>query len=403
MPSDFDLLRPLDTEPRSPSSVDIQLAIATARRKRAIRTAGYAGAATLTVTAVVAGGLLFDTSRATTPTQPAASKTAATKAAPAVKAPTSCTIEALPVPHGALQALVASGDPTGKYFVGRSYPKAGGYQAIMWHDGVSVEVPLPGDLEESLTDVNSTGTAVGWSLIGEGTSMPYVYSDGKVTKLPGTGSAATAAINNKGAIVGDDGAYPLLWTSKTATPRRLPMPEGSQTGTAVDIAEDGTVIGTLDNKVPYVWLPDGSHHALDLPDLGGGKQVEGRLFHIRGDWVTGVVNEAGSGKAAGLKRAQGEVHAVRWNLRTGKSELIDQLDKSADALNAQGWLTGISKQGGATLLAGNTLVPLPGLAPPNPQDGLADIANTISDNGQTIGGQSNDASTAIQPVLWHCK
>ena len=50
MPSDFDL-RSLDAEPPTPSTVDIERAIADGRRRRARRGAGYAGAATLTAVA----------------------------------------------------------------------------------------------------------------------------------------------------------------------------------------------------------------------------------------------------------------------------------------------------------------------------------------------------------------
>lgn len=399
MPSDFDLLRPLDTEPRSPSTVDIQSAISAARRKRVVRGVGYAGAATLTAAAITAG-LIVNLPRASAPSTPV--PPAATKAAAAVKAPSSCTVEQLPVPSGLPSALISGGDPTGKYFVGRSYPQGGGYQAVIWHDGVGKEVPLPGDLEESLHDVNASGTAVGWSYIGENTPMPYVYRDGKVTQLPGVQMGSAYAINKGGAIVGEDGAHPLLWTSPTANPTRLPVPAGTLTATATDIDDDGTVVGTLDNKVPYVWLPDGTHHALRLPDTDG-KTFEGRIFHIRNGWVIGVANEAGAGKAAsGAKLAQGMVQPIRWNLRTGEMLQVGQLDKSADAVNALGWQTGLGKQGGAKLLAGDKLIALPGLAPAG-ADYLADLANTLSDDGRTIGGQSDDANGKIQPVLWHCK
>jgi protein TonB len=40
------------------------------------------------------------------------------------------------------------------------------------------------------------------------------------------------------------------------------------------------------------------------------------------------------------------------------------------------------------------VVALPGLAP-NPQDHYADIANTLSDDGRTVGGQSDDAPLRV--------
>jgi uncharacterized membrane protein len=400
MPSDFDLLRPLDTEPRSPSTVDVRPAISTARRKQVFRNAGYAGAATLTAAAAVVGGVLINSPGTSTPTQPAATKAAITAAA--AKAPETCTVEQLSAPGGAPSALIFGADPAGKYFVGSDRPVVGGKQGAIWHDGVATEVPLPGNSDKLLTDVNASGTAVGWSYATASTPVPYVYSGGKVSQLPGVQNGQALAINSRGQIVGVAADEPVLWKSATAEPTPLPLPAGAESGQASDIDEDGTVIGTVDNKVPYVWLPNGTHHALKLPDLDG-KPAEGRATHIRDGWVTGNANDAGGGKAAGLKtKTEGKSKVVRWNLRSGQVQIVDAIDKMADAINAQGWQTGIAKQGGATLYAGNTEVVLPGLAP-NPQDHYAHIANTLSDDGRTVAGQSNDANGVIQAVVWHCK
>jgi hypothetical protein len=404
MPSDFDLLRPLDTEPRSPSTVDVRRAIADGHRRKVRRGAGYAGIA-LTFVAVsgvtIAGGVLEHTPTGpSTPGVEVAASKGSSKAAPAVPAPTSCTVEQLPIPNDIPKALIAGADPSGRYFVGRSYPKDG-YQAVIWHNGVGAEVPLPGDREEELTDVNASGTAVGWSYDNDD-SVPFVYHDGKVSQLSGVTHGAAAAINGSGAIVGDDGAHPVFWSSPTAEARLLPVPAGSGPAEASDIDEDGTVVGTIDNKTPYVWLPDGSHHALKLPDLGG-DPLEGRVRNISGGWVTGVVNEAGPDKAAsGRNKAAGQAKAVRWNVRTGEVVVVDQLDKYADAVNPLGWQVGIGTQGRPVLVAGKTTVQLPGIAD-HPAGNLTDIPATLSNDGHVIGGQSDDAGDVIKPVVWRCK
>src|SRR3954469_10687446 len=54
MPSEIDLLRSLDPEPPTPSTVDISRAIAAGRKRRMRRGVGYAGVAAVT-TLVVAG------------------------------------------------------------------------------------------------------------------------------------------------------------------------------------------------------------------------------------------------------------------------------------------------------------------------------------------------------------
>src|SRR5690349_14982508 len=141
MPSEFDLLRPLDTEPDGASTVDVQRAILDARRRKARRGASYTGAAALTVVAVAgvagAGGVFHRSPAPTTPTgkpKPSAATTKPNPAytipgtpgwtAPPATAPTSCTVEQLANPGGVAQALVSSADPTGRYIVGRSYPKS---------------------------------------------------------------------------------------------------------------------------------------------------------------------------------------------------------------------------------------------------------------------------------------
>ncbi|KUL33754.1 hypothetical protein [Actinoplanes awajinensis] len=416
MPSDFDLLRPLDTEPGAPSTVDVQRAILDARRRKVRRSAAYSGAAALTVVAVagvsVAGGM-FHRSPPSSTAGPKASTSATAKpkpkpaytipgtpgwTAPAATAPTSCTVEQLPLPGGAPQALVGGADPNGTYFVGRSYPKGGGYQAVLWHDGKATTVPLPGDSEEQLTDVNTTGTAVGWSYHGNA-ALPYAFKNGKVYPLAGVKAGSAYAINDAGAIVGDDDTHALLWTSVTAKAIRLPLPAGAKTATARDIDEDGTVVGTIDNATPYVWLADGTHHALKIPDLGTGKKAEARVFQVRGGWATGMANEplAGRGQAA-----PGDGQAVLWNLRTGTVAQQAGLDMYADGVNAQGWQVGVGTQGRAVLLAGGATVTLPGIAD-RPAGQLHEIPKTLSDDGRVISGQSDDESDVIKAVVWRCK
>src|SRR3954451_7101368 len=98
MPSDVDLLRALDDEPDTPSSVDIRRAIATARRRRVRRGTSYAGAAAVTALAVTGGFLAAGKTRdqALPVTQ-----SAAASAAPTRTAPTSCALTRLKAPGNA--------------------------------------------------------------------------------------------------------------------------------------------------------------------------------------------------------------------------------------------------------------------------------------------------------------
>jgi uncharacterized membrane protein len=325
--------------------------------------------------------------------------------APAATAPTRCTLDRLPVPGGAPMALVSGADPTGRYIVGRSYPKSGGYQAVIWHDGTARNVMLPGDLEELLQDVNSTGTAVGWSYAGgrdaDAGPVPYVYHDGKVSELRGVRRGSAYAINDAGAIVGDDAGHAaLVWPSATAKPIRLPVPAGTSEATARDIDEDGTTVGTINGARPYVWFPDGTHRELPLPSLDGVQATTGQVFSIHNGWATGVATNGLGRKGIATKNAK--MGAVRWNVRTGEVRVIVALKVFGSTVNAQGWQVGTDQRGRAVLVAGAATVVLPDLASHQP-DGLSTIATTLSDDGRTIAGQSDDATGTIQAVVWRCR
>ncbi|GIE95614.1 hypothetical protein [Paractinoplanes rishiriensis] len=427
MPSEADLFRALDDEPPTPSTVSVQRAIATGRRHRARRNAGYAGAAALTAVAVagvsVAGNLVAGPPGQPAATGPTPSKTVPSKAgpseapakpaytipgtpgwnAPPASPPSRCTIEKLPVPRNVRMALISGADPTGRYLVGRSYPPGGGYQAVIWADGKGREVPLPGDSEELLTDANSAGVAVGWSYTEKG-QLPYVYRDGKVSKLPGVKEGQAIAINEAGAIVGDSGGpgggRVLVWPSPTAKPIKLPLPAGAQSASAGDIDEDGTVVGMLDYETPYVWFADGTHRELPVPDIDGKPAETASVIGVRNGWAIGTATNGMGRKGEGAEG--GKMVSVRWNIRTGEVQELAGRVRSLDAVNAQGWVIGTGAEGHAVLAAGGTTVKLPALAAHQP-DGLSNIANALSDDGRTIAGQSDDASGTIRAVIWRCQ
>lgn len=70
--------------------------------------------------------------------------------------------------------------------------------------------------------------------------------------------------------------------------------------------------------------------------------------------------------------------------------------------NAQGWQVGTDKQGRAVLVTDGATVVLPRLASFRP-GGLSDLPSTLSDDGRTIGGQSDDGTGTIQAVVWRCR
>lgn len=325
-----------------------------------------------------------------------------TSATSAVPAPTACTLTRLPAPDKAPMAIIGAGDRTGRYLVGRSYPTGGGYQAVLWHDGAPEKVMLPGDREEDLSAVNSSGIAVGFSYDARG-SVPYAYSDGKVTRLPGVRHGNAYAINDAGTIVGDNETEaPTVWKSLTAAPTKLPLPAGTKRARASDIDEDGTIVGSLDFKVPYVWLPDGTHRELPMPEVDGKPVAVAQAHNISNGWVTGMASTSELGPRGSAQQSESQLRAVRWNLRTGRVAVTAALTFPADDVNADGWQIGTDKTGHAVLVTASGTVALPDLAT-HRTDGTATIANTMSDDGRLIAGQSDDKKGVIQPIVWHCE
>ncbi|MEU4716555.1 hypothetical protein AB0F73_23280 [Micromonospora purpureochromogenes] len=92
----------------------------------------------------------------------------------------------------------------------------------------------------------------------------------------------------------------------------------------------------------------------------------------------------------------------RTGLRTGEVRVFGELQGLPNEVNAQGWQVGTDKQGRAVLVADAEPVVLPALAGGQPT-AVSNIATTLSDDGRTVAGQSDDATGTIQAVVWRCQ
>ncbi|MGN9778683.1 hypothetical protein ACTMS0_23395 [Micromonospora sp. H33] len=420
---DLGLLWLLDREPSTRSTVDVGRAMAEGRRRRRLRRAfTYVGAGGMSVV-VVAGGTLAvaalrtdqpDRSASAPTTAPSASAsaeptpsasdrpTAAPSVAAAPPPPTRCAISKLPVPDGVTMALVTGADPTGRILLGRSYPRDGDHQVLVWTAGKATKVPMRGS-DQTLHDVTTAGLAVGAAhqRLGAGDEgfgpVPYAYAEGRLTRLRGVTFGSARAVNEAGKIVGvdDRSRRPVVWASPASEAVPLPLPRGADGGEAHDVDEDGTVVGTVitdgaRTERPYVWFPDGSHRELPLPNVQG---VTGaRAFTVRNGWATGVLVGTRGGAAAS---------AVRWNVRTGEVRVFPEFAIRASTANAHGWQVGTDPQGRGLFLSEAGPVTLPDLVKHEP-GALTNIGETVSDDGRTIGGQADDASGTIRAVVWRC-
>jgi hypothetical protein len=405
------ILGQLDDDPPTPSRIDLARAVTDARRRRRNRrVGGYTAVAGATALLLVGTSAAAGRWLSPAPSPPGSGGTGPSAAAvlgAAPPAPTKCALGELPLPDGRKMALVTGADPTGRFLLGRTYPATSpasggmGLHVVIWDRRTPRIVALPGD-DQSLSDVNSRGVAIGtgWA---QGGTTSYFYRDGKVAKLPGGDGADVRAINDAGAIVGTRNQQPVIWRSGDQSPVVLPLPSGATGGAAVDIDEDGTVIGVvgndLKNQRPYMWSPGGGGHDLAIPSGVPAPTTKSRknpsgakaagptasVFHIRLGWVSGRVNDT----------------AVQWNLRTGETRTFPEFGAAADNINRYGWQIGINTDGRAQFRSEAGPLALPELAP-HPPGGLSNIPTTLSDDGKTIGGQSDDRDSVIHAVVWTC-
>jgi hypothetical protein len=413
------ILGTIGDDPPGPSTVDIRRAVLDGRRKRRLRRfAGMTSASAATALVLVAVWAVAGTrgDRDTPPpagtgvsaassASPAASPAASAAASPsaarevAPDAPTSCKIKRLVTPDGRKMSLVTAMDPTGRYIAGRTYPAGSGdYHVVVWDRFSPTIVDMPGE-DQSITEINSSGVGVGTSYGESPSTTAWLVRDGTVTKLPGGDNGEALAINEAGVAVGSVDGHPVIWRSVDAPPVRLPVPAGWKSGSAVDIDRDGTVLGTLDSngkQTPYLWLPDGTGRP--IPEL-----AKAYAYSLSNGIVTVLKanDNASPNPGSGSDYSEDDSTAGTFDLRTRRFHLVPGFDGRPQDGNKYGWLIGIDPQGRGRLSTDKGSVVLPDLAFHTP-DGLHNIPWVMSDDGRTIGGQSDTKDEVIHAVAWTC-
>jgi hypothetical protein len=423
-------LQLLDEEPDWPSLVNIQRAVADGRRLERRRTAVRVSAATVAV-GLVAGGVgaaVALGSRtgpdliAVPPTGPApvGPSAAASVAAQAPPAPTSCTVNLLPVPKGAKTVRMMGGDPSGRYLVGSAIDGAGHYHALLWTDG-DLRVLDDATADVDGIAVNASGT-VAWSA---GPSA-YEYRDGKVSPLPAANGYRVMRIDPAGDVYALDerdvyrgppasgapgtkpgnGAQRLLTVSAGGSSSVRDLQQDDTLGPAAVLAldDDGTAVGLAavgsgpignGNSHAAVWHA-GTMSVLTPPDAG----YAARPAAIADGWVGGEswsltvrTPDAKTGSLPGT--------GVRWNLRTGAAERISGLSTVSD-INRYGWAVGRAPDGRSVAAFGDRVVRLPDPAGADPNVATGSMVTTVSDDGRVVGGEAFLRADGPTPVRWTC-
>jgi probable HAF family extracellular repeat protein len=156
-------------------------------------------------------------------------------------------------PIGEYQRSVARAINESDQIVG-SADLAGDRKAVVWENGGVRQINGLGELSGA-ADINDSGMVVGWNLNEDGSTSAFVH-DGITTSLlptlPGLVYGDAAAINNAGIIVGysapegvEEGKATMWRNGQVIDLNSLLGPEdaGWNLISAVDIDEDGTIIG----------------------------------------------------------------------------------------------------------------------------------------------------------------
>lgn len=390
MRTDHDLIHLLDDEPPTPSTVDVRGAIATGRRRRTMRRAGLAGASVAATALGVVGVVAFNSGLFTPP--------APTPPADVIQVsglPHSCTYGGLPAP---LPWRVTGADSSGRFLVGRAEDSDA---AVYWRYGQTQTKSLPGSGKSAFTDVNASGTAVGWRFAkaADAEPVPFVYQQGNATPLPGAAHGTPRAINDAGTVVGDAEGHAVKWATTSEDAVRLPLPPGTKRSAALAVDSDGTIVGTVDWKA-FVWRPDGTQFELPAPTIDGTAASITTVSDVRNGWVVGSAHTTARPPTGNVSPAILKSVTVRWNVKTGETKTIDQSELRASAVTAEGWLAGADAKGSGALVDGEHTLPL-GLLPDSML--AADSIFTVSDDGRTVAVTIVDLDATVRPLLWQCE
>ncbi|MEU5398115.1 hypothetical protein ABZ348_02265 [Streptomyces sp. NPDC005963] len=182
----------------------------------------------------------------------------------------------------------------------------------------------PGGIHSFVRGLNSSGTVVGEYYV-EGSDGPLAirwnadrpgYT--RLAPLPGEQFSRTTALSDRGWAVGvsyntQPNANPVRWTPG-ATPKRLPLPDGSRGGNASAVNNSGVVVGDAseeNNRThPLRWQSNGSR--IDLPVLPGDNSGTATSINNAGTAVGWTEKRDGTG---------GPAHPVRWNAAGAVSAL----------------------------------------------------------------------------------
>jgi len=149
--------------------------------------------------------------------------------------------------------------------------------AVYWANSTAVpsSLNLNGGTYGYASDINNLGQIVGNNINSSNTIIPVIWSTytAKPTQLQlpdGITSGTATGINNLGQIVGISFSnIPLFWSTPNSKPTQLQLPDGITTGNSYGINDLGQIVGysTDNTSLPLYWSsPNAKPTQLQLPD-----------------------------------------------------------------------------------------------------------------------------------------
>jgi probable HAF family extracellular repeat protein len=258
--------------------------------------------------------------------------------------------------------------------------------AVLWRDGVAIDLGTLGGPQSRAFGINNRGQVVGEAEVAPGDSHAFLWEDGVMHDLAVAGPFTRAwSINDRGDVAGNFQLQPVLWRDGV-------LAELTGMGIAFDVNDRGDIAGALllegtSTFHPAIWR-DGAVIDLGLPE--GGFIGAARAINRRGVVV-------GDRDGHAFRWENGTMAALPSLIPSGGTFALD-VDESG-LLVAGESMSDPNALGGAphavVWLAGRPidLGTLPG--------DFFSGAWGVSDKGRFIAGTSTEARTNItRAVLW---